>query len=64
MDLTGADLVGADVAEAKGLLTADLTEATLSGVRWPGGTPVPEGWWLDEKSSLRPGPDPGPTEAV
>jgi uncharacterized protein YjbI with pentapeptide repeats len=64
VDLTGADLVGADLAEAKGLLTADLTEATLSGVRWPGGTPVPEGWWLDEKSSLRPGPDPGPTEAV
>ena len=63
-DLTGADLVGADPTETKGLITADLAEAILSGVRWPEGTPVPEGWWLDGESRLRAGPDPGPTEAV
>jgi uncharacterized protein YjbI with pentapeptide repeats len=71
--LIGSNLVFADLTAAWArisqrrkarLITADLTEATLSGIRWPGRTPVPEGWWLDEESSLRAGLDPGPTEAV
>lgn len=65
-DLTGAELVGADLTETVALITVDLTEAILGGVRWPGDTQVPEGWWLDEESGRRrqAGFNPGPSQAV
>ena len=50
-DLTGAYLYGAILADADlrdaalgGVLRLD--SADLTGTRWPGGTPVPEGWEL------------------
>jgi hypothetical protein len=50
-DLTGAYLYGAILADADlrdaalgGVLGLD--SADLTGTRWPGGTPVPEGWEL------------------
>ena len=44
-DLTGADLDGAD------LTTANLTtHSDLTGVRWPEGAQVPEGWVVDSTS--------------
>jgi len=52
-DLTGADLTSATLTDAdlRGTLTgADLRGADLTGARWPGDTPVPEGWKLDTRT--------------
>ena len=40
-DLTRTDLTGAYLRDA------DLTSASLTDVRWPTGTPVPDGWMID-----------------
>jgi type II secretory pathway component PulM len=62
--LLSACLKGANLTETKDLATADLTGADLAGVRWPGGTPVPDGWEPDAGSGLlqRAGTDPAPAE--
>jgi len=71
--LAGADLGGADLTSARlfrtDLTRADLggailTEATLTGAKWPGGTPVPEGWKLDTHGGrlIAAGADSGPAE--
>ncbi len=53
--LTGATLTGARLATLTNRLGADFSLADLVGVRWPEGTPVPEGWELDTGSGrLRP----------
>ena len=67
-DLTGAHLGGADLGGA--LLTgahltdADLGGAILTDVRWPAGTPVPDGWKLNTDSGRleETGTGTGPTE--
>ena len=57
--LAGADLGSADLTRARLFRTdftradlsgATLTEATLTGAKWPGGSPVPEGWKLDTRA--------------
>lgn len=57
--LTGADLTGS------GLGDSDLSDSDLTDAKWPGATPVPEGWTLYEGSGRlrRAGTDPGPAEA-
>ena len=70
--LAGADLGGADLTRARLFRTdftradlgdATLIEATLTGAKWPAGSPVPPGWKLDTRTGrLRAaaGTDPGP----
>jgi uncharacterized protein YjbI with pentapeptide repeats len=56
--LTGADLTGADLSDS------DLGDSDLTDAKWPGATPVPEGWKLDADSGrLRAGTDAGSAEA-
>ena len=50
--LIGADLTGARLATLTNRLGADFSLADLVGVRWPEGTPVPEGWELDAGTGL------------
>ena len=56
-DLTAANLTSATLADAdlRGatLAGANLRGADLTGARWPGDTPVPEGWNLDTRSGRR-----------
>jgi hypothetical protein len=55
-DLTAADLTSATLTDAdlRGtgatLPSANLRGADLTGARWPGDTPVPEGWKLDTRT--------------
>ncbi len=53
-DLTGANLTSADLTDAdlRSVTTpgATLRGADLTGARWPGDTPVPEGWKLDTRT--------------
>jgi len=55
-DLTAADLTSATLTDAdlRGtgatLPSANLRGADLTGARWPGDTPVPEGWKLNTRS--------------
>jgi uncharacterized protein YjbI with pentapeptide repeats len=72
--LAGADLGSADLTRARLFRTdftradlsgATLTEATLTGAKWPGGSPVPEGWKLDTRAGrliAATGTDSGPAE--
>ena len=63
-DLTDADLSGAQLSGAQ-LSGVQLSGANLALVRWPEGTPVPEGWELDAGSAgcggraMAPGPAEG-----
>ena len=50
-DLTRARLFRTDLTRAN-LGGATLTEATLTGAKWPGGSPVPDGWKLDRAGRL------------
>ena len=50
-DLSGAVLAGADLTDAI-LDHATLTGAILTGARWPGDTPVPGGWKLNDSGRL------------
>ena len=51
IDLTSADLGDADLTRTDltgaYLRDTDLTSASLTDVRWPAGTPVPDGWMID-----------------
>ena len=72
--LAGADLGSADLTRARLFRTdftradlsgATLTEATLTGAKWPGGSPVPQGWKLDTRAGrliAATGTDSGPAE--
>lgn len=63
-DLTGARLFRTDFTRAD-LSGATLTEATLTGAKWPAGSPVPKGWKLDTRAGrliAAAGTDSGPAE--
>jgi hypothetical protein len=51
-NLTRANLTGAHLTRAGDprIIHVDLTDADLTGVRWPEGVQVPEGWVVDSDS--------------